>query len=187
MFKIFSDSLTEFKNIKTLCVIGMLGGLSIILSSFAIPVGNSMKIGFSSECNYLVDCLFGPVAGAIFGAGMDVLKYLIKPDGAFFWGWTFNAGLAGLIVGLGLYRKKITYIRVCIVRLINSLVVNVIFGTLWLDIMYGKGFMVLLPTRLVKNIVLIPLEALIFMAIYKALEKSGVLSLIRQPFGHKKY
>ena len=48
MFKIFSDSLKEFKSIKTLCVIGMLGGLSIILSQFAIPVGNSLKIGFSS-------------------------------------------------------------------------------------------------------------------------------------------
>lgn len=184
MFKNFKDSLKEFTSIKTLCVIGMLGALSIILSSFSIPVG-PVEIGFSSECNHLVDCLFGPSAGAIFGAGMDILKFIIKPKGTFFWGYTFNAALAGLIVGIGLYRKKITYLRVVIVRLINSLIVNVFFGTLWSSTLYGKAFFALLPTRLFKNIVLVPVEALIFVIIYKALEKSGAIQLIRQPFGHK--
>ena len=181
----FRESLREFRNIKVLCAIGMLGGLSIIINNFSIQVGDFLKIGFASECNVLVDCLFGPAAGAIFGAGMDVLKFLLKPTGPFFWGWTFSAALAGIIIGFGLYRKKITYVRVFIVRLINSIVINVIIGTYWLHVMYGKGFIALLPTRLLKNVIMVPIEAFIFMAIYKAIEKGGIIQMLRQPSVHK--
>ncbi len=177
----FKDSLNEFRNIRVLCAIGMLGALSIIINNFTIQIGDFLKIGFASECNVLVDCLFGPAAGAIFGAGMDILKYIIKPTGPFFWGWTFSAALAGVIIGFGLYRKKITYVRVCIVRLINSIIINVILGTYWLDVMYGKGFIALLPSRLIKNVVMVPIEAFIFVAIYKAIEKGGIIQMLRQP------
>lgn len=182
----FKDSLKEFQNIKVLCAIGMLGALSIIINNFSIQIGDFLKIGFASECNVLVDCLFGPAAGAIFGAGMDILKFLIKPTGPFFWGWTFSAALAGIIIGFGLYRKKITFWRVFFVRLINSLVINVILGTYWLDVMYGKGFIALLPGRLFKNVVMVPIETIIFLAIYKAIEKGGIIQMLRQPIGHKK-
>ena len=77
----FKESLREFRNIKALCAIGMLGALSIIINNFSIQIGDFLKIGFASECNVLVDCLFGPAAGAIFGAGMDILKFIIKPTG----------------------------------------------------------------------------------------------------------
>ena len=182
----FKESLKEFQNIKVLCAIGMLGALSIIINNFSIQIGDFLKIGFASECNVLVDCLFGPAAGAIFGAGMDILKFLIKPTGPFFWGWTFSAALAGVIIGFGLYRKKVTFLRVFIVRLINSLVINVILGTYWLDVMYGKGFIALLPGRLFKNVAMVPIETIIFIAIYKAIEKGGIIQMLRQPIGHKK-
>lgn len=184
--RLFQDSLNEFRHIKNLCAIGMLGALAVIVNNFTIPIGDFLKIGFSSECNVLVDCLFGPAAGAIFGAAMDVLKYLVKPTGAYFWGWTFDAAVAGLILGFGLYRKKITFLRVLIVRLINSLVVNVLLGTYWLNVMYGKGFLALLPARLIKNVAMIPIETMIFLVIYNALNKSGIIHMIRQPLKHKK-
>lgn len=181
----FKDSLKELKNIRVLCAMGMLGALSIIINSFTIQIGDFLKIGFSSECNVLVDCLFGPAAGAIFGAAMDILKFLIKPTGPFFWGWTFSAALAGLIIGFGLYKKKITFWRLLIVRFMNSIIINVILGTYWLDVMYGKGFIALLPGRLVKNIAMVPIEAFIFLAIYKAIEKAGIIQMLRQPQSHK--
>lgn len=185
-FQTFRDSLREFRHVKTLCAVGMLGALAIIINGFTIAVGDFLKIGFSTECNVMTGCLFGPAAGMLFGAAMDLLKYFIHPTGPYFWGWTFDAALAGLIFGFGLYKKKITFWRVFTVRLINSLIINVFLGTYWLDVMYGKGFLALLPTRLVKNIVLVPIETMIFLIIYNALSKSGIIHLIRQPFGHKK-
>lgn len=182
----FSDSLKEIKNLKCLCTMGMLGALSIILNSFSIQIGDFIKIGFTSECNVLVDCLFGPAAGAIFGAAMDLLKFFIKPTGPYFWGWTFSAALAGVIMGFGFYKKKITFVRIIIVRFINSIVINVILGTYWLHVMYGKAFWALIPTRLFKNVIMLPIEALIFLVIYKAVERGGLIQMLRQPTGHGK-
>ena len=182
----FSDSLKEIKNLKCLCTMGMLGALSIILNSFSIQIGDFIKIGFTSECNVLVDCLFGPAAGTIFGAAMDLLKFFIKPTGPYFWGWTFSAALAGVIIGFGFYKKKITFVRIIIVRFINSIVINVILGTYWLHVMYGKAFWALIPTRLFKNVIMLPIEALIFLVIYKAVERGGLIQMLRQPTGHGK-
>lgn len=182
----FPDSLKEIKNLKCLCTMGMLGALSIILNSFSIQIGDFIKIGFTSECNVLVDCLFGPAAGAIFGAAMDLLKFFIKPTGPYFWGWTFSAALAGVIMGFGFYKKKITFVRIIIVRFINSIVINVILGTYWLHVMYGKAFWALIPTRLFKNVIMLPIEALIFLVIYKAVERGGLIQMLRQPTGHGK-
>lgn len=181
----FQDSLHEFQHIKTLCAIGMLGALCIIINNFTIAIGDFLKIGFSSECNVLVGCLFGPAASAIFGAAMDLLKFLMKPTGPYFWGWTFDAAVAGLIFGFGLYKKKITFWRVFFVRLANAILVNVLLGTYWLNVMYGKGFIALLPTRLFKNIIMVPIETMIFLIIYQALNKSGIIHMIRQPIWHK--
>lgn len=173
------SSFSELKSIKTLCIMGMLGALSIVINQFTIQIGDFLKIGFSNECNVMIDCLFGPVVGAVFGGGMDILKFIIKPTGGFFFGWTLSAILAGVIMGFGLYKKKITYIRLLIVRLANALIINAGLGTLWLDMMYGNGFLALLPARLIKNIVAAPVEALIFFVIYKSLEKAGIFKLIR--------
>lgn len=35
----------------------------------------------------------------IFGGALDVLKYIIKPTGPFFFGFTFDAMLSGIIYG----------------------------------------------------------------------------------------
>lgn len=173
------DSLQEFRHIRALCAMGMLGALAIIIDSFTIPIGDVLKIGFSTECNAIVDCLFGPAAGAFFSAAIDILKFLVKPNGTYFFGFTFDAAVAGLIMGFGFYKKKITFLRVFTVRLINSLVVNVLLATCWLNVLYGKGFLALLPTRLLKNIIMVPIESMIFFTIYKALGKSGIISMIR--------
>lgn len=174
------ESFREFQHIKALCAMGMLGALAIIIDSFTIPIGDVLKIGFSTECNAVVDCLFGPAAGAFFSAAIDILKFLVKPNGTYFFGFTFDAAVAGLIMGFGFYKKKITFPRVLIVRLINSLVVNVLLATYWLNILLGKGFLALLPTRLLKNIIMVPIESMIFFVIYNALNKSGIIHMIRQ-------
>ena len=65
-----------------------------------VSVKNNIRIGFSGLPNRVVEYLFGPGIGAIFGAVLDVLKYLLKPDGgAFFFGYTFNVMVAGVIYG----------------------------------------------------------------------------------------
>lgn len=156
------SSLHELSTTKNLVLCGLMAALSIILGTFAsISVGPYIKIGFSSIPNRIVDCLFGPVVGCLFGGALDLLKFLVKPDGPFFFGFTFDAMLAGFLYGIILYKKPLKWQRVLAAEFVNKLIVNCGFNTLWISILYGKGFFVLFPARILKNLIMLPIDTVI--------------------------
>lgn len=156
------SSLHELSTTKNLVLCGLMAALSIILGTFAsISVGPYIKIGFSSIPNRIVDCLFGPVVGCMFGGALDLLKFLVKPDGPFFFGFTFDAMLAGFLYGIILYKKPLKWQRVLAAEFVNKLIVNCGFNTLWISILYGKGFFVLFPARILKNLIMLPIDTVI--------------------------
>ena len=177
---LFQDSYNELKSVRTVTTMAMFAAMGIILGSLTIQIGDFIKIGFSTIANQFVYYLFGPAAGMFFGGALDILKYLVKPTGAFFPGWTVGAMLAGLIYGCFFYKKKLSIWRVLAAELTVSVVCNMILGTLWLDIMYGKGVFVLLPVRVMKNLAMWPVNSFLFYTMTWALEQSGVFRAIRR-------
>ena len=176
----FLSSSQELKKVPVLAVCAMFAALALILNSVAsINIGPYIKIGFSAIPNQLVDYLFGPVTGSLFAGILDIVKYVMKPDGAFFFGFTFNAMLAAFIYGCFYYKKKLTLRRVLLAKLIVVLVVNVLLNTLWLDMLYGKGFLVLLPARAVKNLIMWPIDSVIFFFFIRLIEQTGVFRIFR--------
>lgn len=165
--QLFSDSLHEFTVTKNLVLCGLMAALAIVLSIVAsISIGPYVKIGFSGIPNRIVEFLFGPVVGCIFGGALDLLKFMIKPDGPFFFGFTFNVMLAGLIYGCLLYHKPLSIKRIVIAEFLVKLIVNCGLNTLWISMLYGKAFFVLLPMRLLKNVIMLPIDsAIVFFAL----------------------
>lgn len=179
MKAMFSESANELKKIPVLAICAMFAALSIVLNSVTIVLGPYLKIGFSGLPNQLVDLLFGPITGALFGGILDIVKYFMNPTGPYFFGFTFSAMLAAFIYGFFYYKKPLTFTRVLIAHGIVCLVVNVILGTLWLKIMYGKAFFVLLPTRALKNLIMWPVDSIIFYTLTGVIERTGVLRMFR--------
>ena len=165
---------------KTVTVCAMLGAVAIVLGSLSIELGSTLRIGFSGIPNEIVHMLFGPVVGSVFAGTMDILKYLIKPTGAFFPGFTLIAMLAGLIYGSFYYKKELNFWRVLAAHITVALICNVLLNTWCLSILYGKAFAVLLPARLVKNAIMCPIDAFIFYHIAKVLDVTGVFKMIRK-------
>lgn len=176
----FSESYQELRQVSTITTAAMFGAISVVLGYFTIVIGDYIKIGFSSIANEFVYYLFGPVTGGLFGGILDIMKYLVKPTGAFFPGFTVNAVLAGVLYGMILYRKPINLLRVLAAKFTVLLICNVLLSTLWLSMMYGKGFLILLPARALKNLVMWPIDSLLFYTVGKALETSGVFRTIRR-------
>lgn len=176
---LFTQSYQEMKNIRTVTVCGLMAAIAVALSFVAsIEIGNYIKIGFSGIPNRMVDYLFGPVVGGCFGGALDIIKYLIKPTGMFFPGFTFDAILGGLIYGSFVYKRPLSLPRIFIAKLAVILVCNLFFNTLWISILYGKAFMALLPARLLKNAVMWPVDSLILFMVSKALHASGIFKNI---------
>ena len=67
--------------------------------------------------------------------------------------------LAGVIYGSFYYRKPLSLGRVFAAHLVVSLVCNVLLNTLCLSLLYGKAFMVLLPPRVIKNLIMWPIDS----------------------------
>jgi len=171
--QLFSDSLHEFTVTKNLVLCGLMAAIAIVLSMVAsISIGPYVKIGFSGIPNRIVEFLFGPVVGCI----LDLLKFMIKPDGPFFFGFTFNVMLAGLIYGCLLYHKPLSIKRIVIAEFLVKLIVNCGLNTLWISMLYGKAFFVLLPMRLLKNVIMLPIDsAIVFFALSLTKQTVGKL------------
>ena len=108
----------------------------------------------------------------------DILKFLIKPTGAYFFGFTLNAILGPVIYGIFLYQRPVRFGRILAAKITVSLLVNLLLGTWWLTILYGSGFIAIFPARLIKQIVSVPIDSVIFYLIAKALERSKVTSML---------
>lgn len=177
---LLTDSYKELKVVRNLAILAMFAAIAIILGFFSIDIGPYIRIGFSSVVNGMVACLFGPVTGGIFNATLDVFKYILKPVGTFFPPMTAVTVVSGLLYGFFYYKKEITLVRVFTAKFVVMLICNVILNTWCLSILYGDGFLVLLPGRVIKNVIMWPIDSIVFYMITKSLEKVGVFRLIRQ-------
>ena len=186
--KIMTDSmwlrsLGEFKKLNVVVFCGMMCALAMALNMVAsINLGPYIRIGFSGIPNQVVAYLFGPAVGGIFGAALDVIKYLIRPDGAFFPGFTVSAALGGIIYGAVLYKQRPTVKRVVIAQLMVKVFVNIFLNTLWLNMLYGQAFTVLLPARAVSNAVMLPVDSAIMYVVLQTADRT-----VRKYFDAKSY
>lgn len=94
------ESASELKDTRKLTTVAMLIALAVILGFFAtVQLGDFLKIGFSFVPNELTAMFFGPAVGGIMAGVSDILKFIVKPTGQFFPGFTISAILGGMIYG----------------------------------------------------------------------------------------
>lgn len=176
----FSTSARELKNLRSITGIAVLIALSVILSWFSIPISPSLRIGLGFLVTAMLGMLYGPVAGAV-GAGIaDIVGYMIKPDGAFFFGFTLTAMLGAFIYGLFLYQKngKLLW-RVIISKTFINLTLNSILNTIWMSILLGKTINVLIVPRMIKNLVMLPLQVVLLYTVLLVVEKFLVRGIVK--------
>lgn len=182
---IFRDSAQELKSTRAITVSAMLGAISMILGNFTIVVSSSLEISFFFLPSRIVYYLFGPTTGALFGAAIDILTYIVKPTGAFHPGFTINAALSGMIFGLILYKKPLKLSRIFVASTINMIIVNIILNTYWISNLIGNSMWVMLPARIVKNLVLLPFESILLYLVIRAVEATGAFNMLSQGRGKR--
>ena len=171
----------ELKSVRTLAIAAMLIGVGVVLSFFTISITESQRVGFSSLANEMIAFLFGPIAGSISAGVGDIVKYLIRPTGPFFPGFTVSALTAGFIYGIILYKRPVTFARVLMANIAVTLIVNMTLNNIWLSIMYGsRTFLGHLIVRAPIQIATIPVEAVLFYMIAKVLKEAKVFTILKK-------
>lgn len=148
--------------------VGLLTAVSIVLTrvfGFVVPIAGvgALRLSFGEVPIMLAGILFGPAAGGLTGLAADLIGYLINSHGGpFFPGFTLSATLCGLIPGFLLHRQReqLTLWQIAAVVFLTDLLTGVFLNTLWLTILYGQGFFVILPMRLLARLVTLPIYTL---------------------------
>jgi len=165
------SSAGELARVPTIAAAGMLVAVGVVLSFTKIVLSPVLEISFDFLPLAAGGLLYGPVVGGIMGVVGDVLGYLVRPNGPFFPGFTLNALVSGSLYGFFLYRRPVTWGRVIAVSAVLTVVINLGLNPLWLSVMYGKAFVVLLTGRLLKNAVMFPINTVLLMTVLKFVER----------------
>lgn len=100
------------------------------------------------------------------GAGYSVLSAQ-SGGGAYVPTYTLCVGISGLFYGLVLYRKPVTLRRVFLAKLLVILVSNILLNSIALAPTVGSGFIGILPARILKNLLLLPIQTIVVYMILK--------------------
>ena len=172
----WADARAQLKNVRILTLAGIITAASIVLESFPIYLlGTSLKIYFSFLVISLGCYVYGPAVGILVGFANDTLGFLISSFGEpYFPGYLITAMLSGLIYGALLYRQRITVLRLVVVRLVINYGSNVLLGSVWKAMLYGKGYLYYLTSGAIKNTLMLPVEVFLMWAVLNAAVNYGL-------------
>lgn len=177
--QLFVDSFQELKDVKALTMTAMLLAAAVVLGFYSLQVTDFIKIGFAFLADELTGMLFGPVVGGLMGGAADLVKYLVRPTGPFFPGFTISGAASGVIYGMVLYKRPLTIRRTALANALVMIVVNIGLNTYWLTLLYGNAFFAILPARAIKQALMFPIYVALFYGVSRILEKARLFTFIK--------
>ena len=166
----------EISKIKKLILSALMITISVVLSRFLSVKTPLLSITFNFVPIMLSAIWLGPKYSCLIATIADLIGAILFPFGEFFIGFTISAAAMGLIYGLILYKKEGEYskkeliIRLVISSILVTILVYGVLNTLWLVIMYKKAFFVLLGTRIVKELIMVPIQVITMFILVQAIK-----------------
>jgi len=148
---------------------------TIVLARFLSIRTPIITIGFSFIPIMFSAIMLGPKYSTFIATISDIIGALLFPSGSYFFGFTISSLLTGLVYGLFLYNKefkinKLFIIKLVISTLIVTLIINGILNTIWI-IMISKGASnIIVPIRVIKQLIMVPIKIASILGLGKALE-----------------
>ena len=172
------DSLKgQLQNPRILTVCAMMMALNIILGYFTLRFSSYLRIGFGFITQPVLGMLFGPLACAVTGMIQDVISLVLNPTGAYIPAYTLSVGISGMFYGMVLHKKPVTLWRVFVAKLLVVLVGNILLNSVALAPTVSSGFIGILPSRILKNLLLLPIQTVVSYLILKFVQKQKLLKI----------
>ncbi|MBK5253975.1 MAG: folate family ECF transporter S component [Peptostreptococcaceae bacterium] len=149
--------------------ISLLIALTIILTRFLAVTFPMVRIGFGFLPIAIAAILYGPIWAGVTYAIADVIGMMVFPTGgAYFPGFTLSVFLVGIIYGFVLYGHTVTFKRAVLASTLAAVLVHLLLTTYWLSLLLGDSYIALLPIRIIKCAVMIPIEGFLIPLVYNS-------------------
>ena len=143
---------------RQVIVIGLMIATEIILTRFLSITTPVLRIGLGFMAIAVVGMLYGPLSAALTGALADILGVSLFSPFAPFPGFTLTAFLTGAVYGIFLHNRKGHIIPIVAAVLIVTVVLQLGLDTLWVQIITGTNYFALLPPRVIRTAIMIPVQ-----------------------------
>jgi len=168
------QAFSELKNTRMLVFAALVLALRIAMKPLRIPVATDVNISFGFIINALGSMVYGPVVGLLSGALSDSLGYLIAPNGVYFFPFILLEMGGSFIFALFLYSTDITPLRLILSKLCVNLFINILLNEpimvlYYRDVLHLATYQPFVLIRIVKNIIMLPIEGLLLMIVFKAM------------------
>ena len=163
--------------IKKIIISALLLAASIVINRFLSVNTSILSIGFTFVPLMLAAIILGAKYSLVIAGLSDLIGALLFPFGSYFVGYTISSILTGLVYGLLLYNKdgfvfnKKFLIRLLIAILIVCILINGVLNTIWIIMTVKKASYAIIPTRVLKQLIMIPVMFITMSSLTKLLEK----------------
>ncbi|NMA82657.1 MAG: folate family ECF transporter S component [Epulopiscium sp.] len=140
----------EMKEVQKIVQTGLLLSIALVVRTFSymLYIGGApaIRISFAGPFSRLPAILFGPLYGGITSGLLDILGFLLKPEGGYIPWFTLSAIAGGVIVALvwqgiqGIREQKLqkillgVFIALGFAGLINHIIGGSTYGLLWISL-----------------------------------------------------
>ena len=163
------EAYADFKKPRILAFSALMIAACVVLSYVpSIPITDGVKVGWGFLARTVAALVGGPINALVFGLAEDTISFLINPKGVYFPGYALTTMLGTFIYALFFYRAKVTLLRIFLAKLCNN-IINVLLGSLWSYILYSKGYLYYVSTRIVTNGVMLPVQVVMLATLFAAL------------------
>ncbi len=161
----------QLKKPKVLTVCALLIALNIVLGYFTIRFSAYLRVGFGFLTQPIIGMLFGPVVCCVTGIFQDFISLILNPTGAYIPTYGLSVGISGIFHGLMLYRKPVRFWRVSLDAVLVVLIGNILLNSIALAPTVASGFVGILPSRILKNLLLLPIQAVLNYLVLKFVKR----------------
>jgi len=171
------DAAANLKDVRMVALAAMIVALRAVCKMLEIPLAPGLNINVAALFNSVGAMVYGPVVGVVGAIVSDPLGYLLHPDGPYFLPFMLTDMSSSLIFGLFFWRRPLTVSRTMTAKFTVNMVSNVILTSAIMKwyylVFYGvekaEAYNLINLTRIVKNLVLFPIEAILITVVLGAL------------------
>ena len=171
----FKNSFKRLKDVRIITTLAMMSALYVVLYMAKIPLTPESRVSLTFLPVVASGYLAGPAGSMMVGIIGDIVGSTLFPQGAYFPGFTLSQAIDGIILGSFLYKAKSNItLKSFIANFVAILFVNVFLNTVWVSILYEKAFLVYFFSRVIKNILVYPVQSILTVFVIKLLDNSGI-------------
>lgn len=165
------QALADMKNPRVLTFSALMIAACVALSYVpSIHITDKVRVTWGFLARALCGAVGGPLNALVFGAAEDTISFLIHPTGPYFPGYMLTTMLGTFLYALFLYRRpynSLLPVRIFFAKLCTN-ALNVTLGALWSAILYSKGYLYYAYTSLLKNLIMLPIQAVMLCFLFAA-------------------